>query len=86
MKHTLNALALGYAAAIMSALVMLTLGILANLGIYEEAAATMAQHHLIFSLSFLGIIGGMVEAAIISFITGYIFGWLYNRLAGKENK
>ncbi len=86
MKHTLNALALGYAAAIMSALTMLVLGILANIGIYEEAVATMAEWHVLFSPSFLGIIGVMVEAAIISFISGYLFGSIYNRLNRGENK
>jgi ABC-type antimicrobial peptide transport system permease subunit len=83
MKNTLNTRILGYTAAIVSAVCMLVLGILANVGIYEEAAAAMAEWHLFFSVSLLGIIGGMIEAAIISFVIAYLFGWVYNRLVKK---
>lgn len=76
----LNALALGYAAAIVAAAIMLLLGILGNLGIYVGAVDMMRQWHMFFSLSIGGIIAGMVEAAIISFVLVYIFGWLYNKL------
>jgi len=31
-----------------------------------------------FSLSMMGIIGGMIEAAIWGFVFGFIFAWLYN--------
>jgi hypothetical protein len=79
--NKLNALALGYAAAIISALVMLVLGVLANLGIYVNAAKAMMQWHMFFSLSPMGIIAGIIEAAIGSFILGYAFGWVYNKFA-----
>ena len=75
----LNALALGYAAAIVAAVIMLLLGILGNLGIYTGAVEMMQQWHMFFSLSVWGIIAGMIEAAIISFVFVYIFGWCYNR-------
>ena len=78
-KAKLNPLAIGYALAIVSALSMLILGILANLGIYTGAAQMMQSCHMFFSLSIGGIIGGMIEAAIYSFILGYVFGWLYNK-------
>jgi hypothetical protein len=81
MDQKLNSLALGYAAAIVSAICMLLLGILANLGIYTSAAEMMQKWHIFFSLSPGGIISGMIEAAIISFIFIYLFGWCYNRLA-----
>lgn len=76
----LNALVLGYAAAIVAAIIMLLLGILGNLGIYTGAVDMMIQWHMFFSLSIGGIIAGMIEAAIISFVFAYIFGWFYNRL------
>ena len=77
----LNALALGCAAAIVAAVIMLLLGILGNLGIYTGAVDMMRQWHMFFSLSIGGIIAGMIEAAIISFVFVYFFGWLYNKLA-----
>lgn len=79
--NKLNALALGYAAAIVSAVCMLLLGISANLGIYTGAAAMMVQWHMFFSLNTAGIIFGIIEAAIISFVFAYVFGWVYNKLA-----
>lgn len=77
----LKPLALGYALAVISAVIMLLLGILGNLGIYSGAVEMMRQWHMFFSLSIIGIISGMIEAAIISFIFGYVFGWVYNRFA-----
>jgi len=76
--NKLNALSLGYAGAILSSGFMLLLGILGNLGIYEKGVEAMAKWHLFFSLSFFGIIAGMIEAAIISFIFLYAFAVLYN--------
>ena len=78
MTQKLNSLGLGYAFAIMAAIMMLLLGILGNLGIYESAAKLMQQTHLFFSLDVLGIVTGMIEAAIISFICGVLLGWIYN--------
>lgn len=78
-KTRLNAVAVGYAAAIVSAVGMLLLGILGNSGMYAGAAGMMQQAHMFFSLSMVGIITGMIEAAVISFVVGYSFGWLYNK-------
>ncbi len=83
MNERCNEKALGYAGAIVSAIGMLLLGILANLGIYVNAAKMMEQWHMFFSLSFAGILGGMIEAAVISFIALYALAWFYNRLSGK---
>ncbi|MBU0729608.1 MAG: hypothetical protein KKE17_14175 [Proteobacteria bacterium] len=80
MNNKLNALALGTSAAIVSALSMVILGILGNLGIYSGAVEMMIKWHMFFSLSVVGIITGMVEAAVISFVCIYIFGWIYNKL------
>jgi hypothetical protein len=73
-------LKLGKAAAIVSAAIMLIMGILGNLGIYTNAVQVMQQWHMFFDLSIVGIIAGMVEAAIIGFIIAYVFVWVYNKL------
>ena len=75
---TLNALAFGYAGATISAIVMLLLGILGNFGIYSGAVAQMLEWHIFFSLSIVGIISGMIEGAITSFIFFYAFAAIYN--------
>lgn len=79
-KNTLNSLALGYAGAILSATYMLIISILGKLGIYTNVIEAMQQWHMFFSLSIVGIIAGMVEAAIFSFVILYLFGLLYNKL------
>lgn len=79
MAQKLNELALGYSLAIISAAGMFLLGVLGNLGIYTTAVNMMQQWHMFFSLSFLGIIAGMIEAAIWSFIAGWLIAWVYNK-------
>ncbi|WP_440945275.1 hypothetical protein ACSAZL_14135 [Methanosarcina sp. T3] len=81
MEQQLKPLALGLAAAIVSAIIMGLLGILGNLGIYMGAVEMMRQWHMFFSLTLTGIIAGMIEAAIISFIFAYLFGIFYNKFA-----
>lgn len=82
----IHALYFGYAGAILSAVVMLLLGILGNLGIYTRGVEAMTQWHLLFSLSFAGIIGGMIEGAISSFVLLYVFARVYNWLLESRNK
>ncbi len=79
----LNAVALGIAAAIIAAVMMLVLGILGNLGIYTGAVRMMEEWHMFFNLTLPGIAGGMIEAAIISFILVYAFGMAYNWLTSR---
>lgn len=81
MNMRLNETALSTAAAVVSAVVMLALGILANLGVYTGAAQAMAQWHMFFSLSPVGIVGGMIEAAVVVVVITYPFAWLYNKIA-----
>ncbi|WP_187151731.1 hypothetical protein [Methanosarcina siciliae] len=81
MEQQLKPLALGLAAAIVSAIIMGLLGIFGNLGIYMGAVEMMRQWHMFFSLTLTGIIAGMIEAAIISFIFAYLFGIFYNKFA-----
>ena len=78
MNQRLQAHAFGAAGAIVAAASMLLLGIGANIGIYEGAAKMMQQWHLFFSFSFMGIIGGMIEAAIVSYVCLYVFAKVYN--------
>ncbi len=79
MNGKLNALAFGFAGAIVAALSMLILGIFGNMGIYTGAVEMMRQWHMFFSLTPVGIIAGMAEAAVISFVLLYGFGWVYNK-------
>ncbi|WP_197082039.1 hypothetical protein [Methanosarcina siciliae] len=81
MEQQLKPLALGLAATIVSAIIMGLLGIFGNLGIYMGAVEMMRQWHMFFSLTLTGIIAGMIEAAIISFIFAYLFGIFYNKFA-----
>ena len=77
----LNSLALGYAAAIISAVLMLLLGVLGNLGVYTGAVEMMQTAHMFFDLSVVGIVTGIIETAVISFVFAFLFGWTYNKFA-----
>ena len=81
MNGKFSSLALGYTAAIVSAAVMLILGVLGNFGVYMSAVEVMMKWHVFFSLSIGGIIAGMIEAAVCGFVIAYVFGWTYNKLA-----
>ena len=83
---TFDALVLGYTGATIGAACMLILGILGNLGLYAGAVAQMAEWHVFFSLSVGGIIGGMIEAAVWSFVILWVFGWLYNMFIAKKRE
>ena len=77
----LDELALAGAAAVVSAVVMLLLGVLGAIGIYAGAVEAMQQWHLFFEPTVVGTVAGMVEAAVISFVFVYAFAWLYNAFA-----
>ena len=81
MKDKLNILAFGNAAAIVAALSMLVLSLAGKLGIYTGAVEMMSQWHMFYSLTPLGIITGMAEASIISFVFFTLFAWVYKLLA-----
>ena len=81
MDKKINVLALSISGAIIAGLLMLVLGIFANIGIYTGAVDMMTQWHMFFSLSILGIIAGTIEAAIITFVFMYMFGFIYNKLS-----
>ncbi len=76
-----------WTAAVLSALVMLGLGIAGNAGIYGGAAAMMAEWHQFFDLTPLGILTGMVEGAFWGGLFAGLFSWLYNRfLTSREDR
>lgn len=80
MTEKLNSLAFATSGAIVAALSMLVLGILGNMGIYMGAVEMMRKWHMLFSLTPFGVFTGMIEAAIITFVFFYMFGWIYNKL------
>jgi hypothetical protein len=84
MTEKLNSLAFGASAALVAALSMLMLGMLGNLGLYKGAVEMMSQWHMFFSLTPFGILTGTIEAAIISFVFFYIFGWIYNNFINLQ--
>lgn len=84
MNQPLHAHALASSGAIVAAASMLLLGIGANIGIYVGAAEQMAKWHMFFSFSFGGIIAGMIEAAIITYVFLYAFAWVYNRMLERR--
>lgn len=79
MKQELNPKALAISLALVSVLIMLLLGIFGNIGIDTGTVEMMQQGHMFFDISILGIITGMIEAAIISFIFGWLIGYVYNK-------
>lgn len=82
-KTQLNAQPLATALATWSALMMLVLWALAKMGLYTSAAQQMARWHMFFDLSFMGLIGGMIEAAVVSYIGAYSFIYVYNLFASR---
>jgi hypothetical protein len=79
MTEKLNSLAFAISGAIVAALSMLILGILGNMGFYMGAVEMMSKWHMFFSLTLFGILTGMIEAAVITFVFFSIFGWIYNK-------
>ncbi|MDA1337582.1 MAG: hypothetical protein O3C23_02355 [bacterium] len=86
MGTQLHLLALSIAGAIVAAALMLLLGILGNMGLYLGAVETMQEWHMFFDLSIGGIIAGMIEGAIITFVVIYAFVWLYEKLLLKLSR
>ncbi|SIR68452.1 hypothetical protein SAMN05421858_3335 [Haladaptatus litoreus] len=68
-----DALALGGAAAVVSAVVMLLPGVFGAVSVYEGVVEMMEQWHLFFEPPVVGTVTGMIEAAIISYVFIYAF-------------
>ena len=74
----LDWLALAGAAAIIAAAVMLLVGVLGAIGVYQGGVEMMQQWHLFFEPTVFGIIAGMIEAVIATFAFVYAIALLYN--------
>ena len=83
MPKKLEAKQLAISFAVWSTLFMLVLWLLAKMGIYAGATEQMAKWHMFFYLTFTGLIGGMIEAAVVSIVLVYFFVWIYNRVGEK---
>ena len=77
----LDAMAFAGTAALVSAAVMLVLGVFGAIGVYEGAVEMMEQWHLFFEPTAVGTLAGMVEAAVVAFVVSYPFAWIYNAFA-----
>jgi len=76
----LNPQAIGLSAGILSGVGMLIIGILASFGTYLGAFEMMKSMHIFFDATFLGVIAGIVEAFLFSYVVGFLFVWIYNML------
>ncbi|MCR4327727.1 MAG: hypothetical protein NUV46_04055 [Nanoarchaeota archaeon] len=76
----LNKLAFGYSLAIVSAVAMLLFGLFGYAGTYGGMVNMMSEWHMYFAISPLGIIMGMIEAAIWGFVFGYAIALIYNKI------
>lgn len=82
MGEKLDPLAFGYSAGILSAGTIFLLGAFGNMGFYSGAMKMMQQSHMFFSpANPFGVLAGIVEAAILGFIIGYLFAAIYNKFA-----
>jgi len=81
MSSKLDSLALGYTGVALSSLGMLIMWTLGNTGYYLGAVRMMQEWHGLFSMSFFGLVGGIVEAAVFSFVVLYAFGFIYNKFS-----
>lgn len=80
----LNEMAFALAGAKLAALGMIILSVLGKLGLYTNAVESMQNWHIFYSLSLGGIVAGIIEAIIWTFVSFYLFAWLYNYLAFKK--
>jgi hypothetical protein len=83
MPEKLESKQLAITFAVWSALFMLVLWLLANMGIYVSAAEQMAKWHVFFNLTFSGLVAGIIEAAIVSYVLVLAFVWVYNWVGEK---
>ena len=74
----LNPLSFGYAGSIIASATMLLLSVGNCMGMYQNAASQMMRWHMFYAPTFGGTITGIIEAAILSFVAGYLFASLYN--------
>jgi uncharacterized membrane protein (DUF441 family) len=63
-----------------SALCKLVVWLLAKMGLYISAAQQMTKWLMFFDLTPAGLIGGMIEGAVIAALMVYVFVLVYNRV------
>ena len=73
--------ALGLSLGILAAVHMLAISLAAMSGYYTGAYEAMKVWHMFYDLTAVGVLGGILEAFVWSYIAGAVFGWMYNRLA-----
>lgn len=73
--------AVGLSAAILAGICMLVIGVLAMFGLYMDAFEAMKAYHLWFDATVVGIILGIVEAFVFTYVVGFLFALLYNKIA-----
>ncbi|GAB4336685.1 MAG: hypothetical protein Kow0089_07270 [Desulfobulbaceae bacterium] len=83
MNGKLNTLAFGSAGAIVAGISMIVLSLAGRMGMYMGGVEMMGRWHMFYSLTPMGIIGGVIEAAAISFVFFALFSWVYNLLTGN---
>lgn len=82
----LDATALASAAAAVSALAMLLLGVFGAVGVYEGAVEMMEGWHLFFRPTVTGTAAGMIEAAVVGYVLAYVFARLYNAFLVRRGR
>lgn len=75
---------LSVAGAIFAAFSMLVLSIANALGFYQDAVSMMQQWHMFYTPTIGGTIVGMIEAAIITYLSILIIVWIYDLLGSKN--
>ncbi len=72
---------LGISLALISGICMLLLSLLGLAGYMQEAVNMMQVWHLGYQLTFIGILIGIVEAAVLSYVAGWLTALLHNKFA-----
>ena len=73
--------------ATFAAVTMLLLSATEALGIYEGAVDMMQQWHMFYEPTTIGgTISGMIEAAIITYVSIWVIVWIYDFLENKKKK
>lgn len=81
----IDALSFAGAAAVVSGLVMVILGVLGYVGVYEGGVEMMETWHLFFEPTLVGTVAGVVEAAVSVFVFTYLFVILYNSFSSRRS-
>jgi hypothetical protein len=60
---------------------MLLLSLVGLAGYFQEAVSMMQAMHLGYDLTAIGIVIGIIEAAVVSFIGGWLIAVFHNKFA-----